>query len=562
MEADYILDYNAIPEAREYQFYLMARLKAVPALASDSPPPLSLAIVLDRSGSMEGAKLRNVKKATELVLPYLGARDWLSLVTYNHEVTVDVPPGPVTQLHKEEVIRAVKAVRAEGDTNLSGGWLQGCQLVQAEKDGEGVVSRVWQKISGKDKPVKPEGVEPGRIKRVLLLTDGLANRGVTETSRLAALTRQKQAEGISTTTVGVGLDFDEDLLTGMATHGGGNFYFADDIINADQTTAIFSKELEGLLQVVGQNLVITVMPSSEIAQVKQLNSYPLEKRESEVVFRLGDLHATETKTLTLEMTTKGVEKLGQLELGRLRFEYDELGQEQVNHRVVDLPITLLVVSEEVFKDQPPNGEVRKIVLLLRATQARQQAIGLADQGNFEQAKQILSNIADDIYEANLEDVELRAEVDKLREEAIDMEIGAERYNAYARKTSMATLTLTGTGQLGSYKETMDLYSRLKRSRQAIERHGETPTSVTYHRQKLDLTMDLLRIGRSSQNYIVIPEKEVSKYHCQIMREDNDLILVDLNSTNGTFANGGRITDRFRLSTGDVVTVGSWSFMFQ
>jgi hypothetical protein len=410
--------------------------------------------------------------------------------------------------------------------------------------------------------VQAEEAEPGRIKRVLLLSDGLANRGVTDANHLAALVRQKQAEGISTTTVGVGLDFDEDLLTGMATNGGGNFYFADDTDDTNQTSLIFSKELEGLFQVVGQNLVITLIPATEVTQIKQLNSYSQAEQAPAIMFRLGDIHAAETKTLIVALTTPGIENLGQLEVGRLRFEYDELGHEQVTHRVVELPLTLSVVTEEEFQAQQTNEEVRKTVLLLRATQARQQAIRLADQGHFAQAREVLASIAAAIYEANLEDAELQAEHDRLREEAIDMDLGAQRYNAYSRKTSLTTSILTGTGQLGGHQETINLSARLKQSRQALERHGETPTAVTYRRQKLELTMDLLHIGRSSQNYIVIPEKQVSKYHCQIMREDNDLILVDLKSTNGTFANGGRVTDRFRLSVGDIVTVGSWVFMFE
>jgi pSer/pThr/pTyr-binding forkhead associated (FHA) protein len=73
---------------------------------------------------------------------------------------------------------------------------------------------------------------------------------------------------------------------------------------------------------------------------------------------------------------------------------------------------------------------------------------------------------------------------------------------------------------------------------------------------------LLRIGRAEDNDIVIPEEGVSKYHCQIVRDGDNLFLVDLNSTNGTFANAGLVEGRFRLSVHDVATVGSWLFMFQ
>ena len=133
MEADCILDYDAIPADRDHQLYLMARVKGGPAPDTDAPPPLDLAIVLDRSGSMAGAKLESVKRATQLILQYLGPRDRLSLVTYNQEVQVNVPPEPVTETHKQTISQALKEIGADGYTNLSGGWLQGCQLLQLKQ---------------------------------------------------------------------------------------------------------------------------------------------------------------------------------------------------------------------------------------------------------------------------------------------------------------------------------------------------------------------------------------------------------------------------------------------
>jgi pSer/pThr/pTyr-binding forkhead associated (FHA) protein len=97
---------------------------------------------------------------------------------------------------------------------------------------------------------------------------------------------------------------------------------------------------------------------------------------------------------------------------------------------------------------------------------------------------------------------------------------------------------------------------------AIERHGPTPTVMKSKQSLLDLTMNLLRFGRADDNDVVVPEDVVSSYHCQIVREANDPFLYDLNSRNGTFANGGLVMGRFRLSVGDVITIGSWLFRFE
>ena len=141
-----------------------------------------------------------------------------------------------------------------------------------------------------------------------------------------------------------------------------------------------------------------------------------------------------------------------------------------------------------------------------------------------------------------------------------MELGAQRYDAHSRKVS--STTAFHTTHLHDTGESTVSFSHVRESRQAIERKGETPTQIKWQDQMLELTMDTLRLGRGSDNDIVIPEDAVSKYHCQLVREGDDLYLENLNSTNGTFANRGRVMNRFRLSVGDVMTVGSWLFRFQ
>jgi pSer/pThr/pTyr-binding forkhead associated (FHA) protein len=85
--------------------------------------------------------------------------------------------------------------------------------------------------------------------------------------------------------------------------------------------------------------------------------------------------------------------------------------------------------------------------------------------------------------------------------------------------------------------------------------------IVWRNGSLDLT-DKVEIGRAQDNDITIADPAVSSYHCAIVKQDDDYFLHDLNSTNGTFANGGRVEGHFRLSAGDVVTVGSQLFMLE
>lgn len=529
MQVDYVLDYDVLSVERDHRVYLLAKIKAKSAPDQRKRLPLNLSVVLDRSGSMAGDKLDYVKKATQFLIRHLDSSDYFSLVTYNHEVHIEIPPRQV--INKDQLSRSIEAFMAGGSTNLSGGWLQGCQLVTAHLDKQG-------------------------INRTLLLTDGLANQGITEPQRLASLARQKREEGVTTTTMGVGMDFNEDLLTQMASEGGGAFYFID---NPDQTPHIFVEELQDLLKVVGQNLVISLKPSSYVEDIQQLNTYPIDyQNRQETRFRLGDLYSDELKTLMLALSIPALKTLGDIEIAQLGFEYDEIVGDRTEHRYLTFPILINVVAERESQTEP-RPEVARVALILEAARAREAAIRYADKGDFQQARDRLTQAADAIAQAQIDDDELHVEHNMLREEAMDMEIGLQRYDAYSRKSS--TSKIHYSTQRGRREETVFVHTRLKASREAFERHGERPSYMKWKREELTLTMHILKIGRATDNDIVIPEPDVSEHHCQIVRQGEDLYLEDLNSTNGTFANGGRVDKPFQLSVGDVVTVGKWLFMF-
>jgi Ca-activated chloride channel family protein len=143
---------------------------------------------------MAGQKLEYVKKAVQFLVQHLKADDGFSLVTYDDVVTVDVRPTQV--IFKDAINQRIETIRTGNATNLSGGRLRGCQFVA-------------------------DGIGRNQSDRVLLLTDGLANRGITDPEQLTALARQKREAGVTTTTIGVGMDFNEDLLKTMSPVGSG-----------------------------------------------------------------------------------------------------------------------------------------------------------------------------------------------------------------------------------------------------------------------------------------------------------------------------------------------------
>lgn len=552
MEADYVLDYDLLSVERTHHLYLLAKIKGHPATHKSERSPLNVGVVLDRSGSMEGVKLQRVKEAAQFLVRHLGADDLFSLVTYDTMVDVNFPPAPPT--YKDKINQIIQSLKAGSATNLSGGWLKGCQLVAEGIQHELLPEKVADNTPNADSALSTRT----RVNRVMLLTDGLANQGITDIPRLGAMAHQKREEGIPTTTMGVGMDFKEDLLTTMAHEGGGNFYFID---NPDKIPEIFARELQHLLEVVGQNLTITLIPSRDVQFVRQLNAYPMQIAQNEVVFRMGDLSGDEVKTLLLEVSVPQLGTRGTVEIARLRFDYDEITEEAVTHRTLELPIVINAVEEESYEAPAREPQVVKSALMLEAAHARKEALNQADKGDFSGATTTLRKMADEIEKNGLEDDELRTEHNKLREEVTDMEFGAARYDSHSRKV--------GTSQIFSqthsfdYEATTVLSNHFKMSRQAMERKGATPSLVRWDKDTLDLTdKDRITIGRKADNDIVVADEAVSSHHCQILRENDDLYLEDLGSRNGTFANRGRIVSRFRLSVDDVVTVGSTLFRFE
>jgi Ca-activated chloride channel family protein len=522
MESTCLLNYDILSVGAQHKLYLLVRVQGSRQEGERKSLPLNLSVVIDRSGSMAGEKLEFVKQAALDLVRRLGAKDQLSLVAYDTEVEVLVPPMGAD--NKAPFARSIHRLQSRASTNLSGGWLQGCEFVArslAEK----------------------------QVNRVLLLTDGLANVGVTDPPSLAAMARQKRAEGITTTTLGVGMHFNEDLLTTMASEGGGAFYFID---SPDQAPAIFGEELQDLLNVVGQNLTVAIEAGKAVRGVQQLYDYPRHEETGALVYKLGDLYAEEERHQVFELTLAPLEQ-GETKLGRIVVSYDAIQGEQVKRVESAFEILVKAVPESELEVVLPKLDVEKLALLQKAARAREKAIQHADRGAFEQAAKVLRDVAAAIEASGLEDEELQQAHGQLIEDAMDMELGPERYDAHTRKLQSAKIAHSSrSARSAPMVEAM--HTRLRSERVAIERGGPAPAWIAWGQRSLELKEETLLIGSSEGCDIVLKSPGVAPKHCRLEQEAGDWFLVDLGAAE-TFANGGRVSRRFRLSVGDVLAVG-------
>jgi Ca-activated chloride channel family protein len=344
---------------------------------------LNLSLVLDRSGSMGGTPLRQAIKAAQELVGEMTDNDLLSVVIYDDDVETIVPHAKATD--KKAIQQRIGNVRAGGCTNLAGGWLEGIKHVK-------------------------QHAKPDEVNRVLLLTDGQANMGITDPAVLKKTSGEKAREGVVTTTLGFGSGFNEDLLIGMAREAEGNFYFIE---TPDDVQQVFKIELEGLSSVVGQNVIVNVRPSELVEHGWVLNKYRTEEKGEELRVTLGDVYAVEEKVLALEIQVKAP-KAGPIDLARIAYTFQAVVDGSIKDLTGEFVVKANVGSAEeaaaATQDLQVIGEARR----LEIAKAKDVAVELADKGDHKTAAQNLRKIAEDLRLSPLANqFEFAEEIDQL-----------------------------------------------------------------------------------------------------------------------------------------------------
>lgn len=245
----------SLREAADNTVEVLLRVQAPPApqRVGTERPPLALALVIDRSGSMQGRPLDEARRCAEAVLAHLRPTDSVALVQFDQSVQRLWPAMPVGDGSAQRAVLA--GIQAGGNTHLHGGWREGADAL-GDVPGEG-------------------------LKRVILLSDGQANAGLTDPRAIASHCATSSARGITTSTYGLGCSFNEDLMTAMARDGGGNAYYGE---TAEDLMAPFLEELELLDQLCLRDLRLTVQTPDGVA-CERVNDGPAGDRG----WRLTDL---------------------------------------------------------------------------------------------------------------------------------------------------------------------------------------------------------------------------------------------------------------------------------
>ena len=243
-------------------------------------PPLHVALVIDRSGSMSGGKVETAKSAALSVLSRLTERDTAAVVVFDDRIDVVQAEAPVTQLLRAHVTAELARIDARGSTALHEGWLVGCHAIAAET----------------------RGAEPADgVRRCFLLTDGQANVGVTDPRQIAEeASGVRMNAGVGTSTFGIGEDYDEELLGPLAEAGGGQFHH---LRTPAEIATTFVGELEQMLGVAAQGaqLEIQAEPGVDLEVVSAYAVRAGAAGSARWTLGLGDLLAGDERHVVVQL---------------------------------------------------------------------------------------------------------------------------------------------------------------------------------------------------------------------------------------------------------------------
>jgi Ca-activated chloride channel family protein len=208
-------------------------------------PRLNLSIVLDRSGSMDGSKMLQAREAAKFCVDQMLPSDRLSVVIFDEHIDLLFPSEPVT--NKQSMKDLISRVEARGSTALHEAWVRGGLTVS-------------------------DNLLDTGINRVVLITDGQANVGLTNVDEIVSQAMGLFQRGVSTSTIGIGADFNESLLMPMAESAGGNAWH---VVEADDMQRIFQTELEGLISQFGHTVSLGLIPADGVVISDLLNDFEL-----------------------------------------------------------------------------------------------------------------------------------------------------------------------------------------------------------------------------------------------------------------------------------------------
>ncbi len=373
-------------------------------------PTLNIGLVIDRSGSMSGKKIEYARQAACYVIEQLLPTDRVSVTIYDDQIETIVPSTLLQ--NKTQIIHQIQRLQARNMTALHAGWLEGGMQVSKH-------------------------LNPEHLNRVMLLSDGLANVGETNPDVIGSDVHGLSQRGVSTTTLGVGDNYNEDLMEAIAKSGDGNYYY---IQSPEQLPNIFAKELLGLVSTFGIGVTLGIEPQAGVTLVEVLNDLQVNNNGH---YQLSNLIIGNQIDVVVRLKVPAIEQATDLCYFRLAWNNLEAQERQELRVTLDLPSIPKVQLDEL----PFNAEVRQQTALMMAARAKKEAVNLVDKGNYDQASKLLQQNRLEIL--NQPDLPM-AVAEAAALDDLDKELQQRNILIYRKMSTYQSMRRSGTHSQGHF----------------------------------------------------------------------------------------------------------------
>lgn len=377
--------------------------------------PMNLSVVLDRSGSMQGAKIEKARQAAAIAIDKLGDDDIFSLVTYDNETDLLIVPERVGgSSHREELKSRINRIQPGGGTGLHAGVVMGAEQVRRFFESE-------------------------RVNRVILLSDGIANVGPSSPSDLARLGRELRGDGIAVSTIGLGDDYNEDLMTALAESSSANYYYVKD---AEKLPGIFAEELGASRSLLARSITIRINAPDGVRLKEIIGRPDIECRDRVAEIKMPELFGSEKRRFLVRCVAEG-NAANAIEAAQVELNYAtrEGAQAPAQRQAVKVAFT----EDQKEADESMKVEVAREYGVVQNRLAKEMAVKLADEGKSKDAVAVLRQQAaknaaapapmqvpglveeNKKLEAAASEIDSGGRLDKARRKAMQFENYADKY---------------------------------------------------------------------------------------------------------------------------------------
>lgn len=372
--------------SRRHAVFLV-RARLADGAAPTTRRPLSLALTLDRSGSMSGEPLRMAKQVALSLLEGMTEQDEAALVIFDDKIETLLELSRVTPEVKARMRRQLAEVEARGMTALHEAWLTSCNLLASDD------------------------LNAARLARCYLLTDGLANVGLTDVETIAAQAAGvRENAGVGTSAFGLGDDYDERMLGPWAVAGGGQFHDLRTI--ADMGKAFMGERDELFTAValrVRLEVEMTVGLSADMVSAYHLGEE--ERKAERWRTEIGDLLNGEERDVVVRFSFPHQDKAYTYSVRARVIWTDDRGE----HAGPWQEISFTSASDAACSDEPRDAETMRYAGLAHAARTRIRALALAKSGEQKAAVKLVQRAIERISEYAGDDAQLLAALRELHE---------------------------------------------------------------------------------------------------------------------------------------------------